>query len=260
MKYRNAVLKYGFLNQAGDDGDSGGVPANATGTSEEEVQRRIDEAVAGLKNKNHELLGKLKEQGEVLKRFDGIDPDTVRAMLKQFDDDEEAKLIADGKINDVLDKRTERMNAAHKKELQAIQNELAKAQALAAKFKDGHLSSAVQKIATEAGVHKTALDDALLRARTVFEVNDDGEVVAREGEFGQDGKPLTLKEWFDGMRETAPHWFPAPQGGGVGGNHHTPSAVNPWAKATFNLTKQSQLLKENPALAARMMAQAGVKV
>ncbi len=35
--------------------------------------------------------------------------------------------------------------------------------------------------------------------------------------------------------------------------------VNPWKKETFNLTMQAKILKENPALAKKLMAEAGVK-
>lgn len=45
-----------------------------------------------------------------------------------------------------------------------------------------------------------------------------------------------------------------PQGGGSGG------AVNPFAKETFNMTKQGELLKNNPEQARAMAAAAGVKI
>jgi hypothetical protein len=38
--------------------------------------------------------------------------------------------------------------------------------------------------------------------------------------------------------------------GGAGGE------VNPWKRETFNLTKQAQILRDNPALAQRLMAEA----
>lgn len=44
------------------------------------------------------------------------------------------------------------------------------------------------------------------------------------------------------------------KGGGGGG-----AEVNPWKSETLNLTKQGQILKENPELAKSMMAAAGIK-
>ena len=78
--------------------------------------------------------------------------------------------------------------------------------------------------ATKAGIHQHAIDDALLRARSMFRLNDDGQAVQFDQDgnvvIGKDGKtPFTPNEWLDGMKETAPHWFPAGNsGGGVGGN------------------------------------------
>ena len=45
-----------------------------------------------------------------------------------------------------------------------------------------------------------------------------------------------------------------PKNGGAGGN------VNPFAKETFNLTKQGELLKSNPEQARAMAAEAGVTI
>ncbi|MDM3628264.1 hypothetical protein O9403_18930, partial [Proteus mirabilis] len=96
-----------------------------------EIQAIIDQQVSGLKAKNSELLGKLKEQGDNLKRFEGIDPDTVKGMLKRFENDEEAKLIADGKIDEVLNKRTERLRGDFDKKLKEASSKAEKAEAFA---------------------------------------------------------------------------------------------------------------------------------
>jgi ElaB/YqjD/DUF883 family membrane-anchored ribosome-binding protein len=52
-------------------------------------------------------------------------------------------------------------------------------------------------------------------------------------------------------------------GGGTpphaGGGNVTP-AKNPWAQASFNLTEQAKVLNTNPAEAARLAAEAGVKI
>jgi hypothetical protein len=48
----------------------------------------------------------------------------------------------------------------------------------------------------------------------------------------------------------------------IGGGTNPPTTsgmVNPWKQETLNLTMQAKILKENPALAQRLMAEAGVK-
>ena len=86
---------------------------------ETQIDAAVNAAVAGLKAKNTELLGTLKERQEALKRFDGIDPDAVRNIISKFANDEEAALIAKGEIDKVLNNRTERMKAGFERETQA---------------------------------------------------------------------------------------------------------------------------------------------
>jgi len=49
----------------------------------------------------------------------------------------------------------------------------------------------------------------------------------------------------------------------VGSGTNPPGAgnpeVNPWKPETFNLTQQGKILKEDPAKATRMKAEAGIK-
>ncbi|WII92459.1 hypothetical protein QEO94_07345 [Kingella negevensis] len=218
MKYRNQFLKYGFHQQAGADGGDGGSggqgQAEPKTFTQAEVDKLLAKQVAGLKNKNSELIGSLKDVKTQLAQFDGINPDSVRQILKQFADDEEAKLIASGKIDEVLNKRTERMKADHDKTTAKLQGDLDAALARSAKFAKRALSGAVREVGAALNVHATAFEDALLRAKSQFEIDDEGNAIAKDGVYGKDGKPLTLQEWFESMKETAPHWFPVASGGG----------------------------------------------
>ncbi|MEX9757258.1 hypothetical protein AB7W88_21050, partial [Providencia vermicola] len=83
MLFMNIERKYYSQADDGSQGGGGGTPEITP-----EIQAIIDKQVSGLKAKNSELLGKLKEQGDNLKRFDGIDPDAVRGILKRFENDE----------------------------------------------------------------------------------------------------------------------------------------------------------------------------
>lgn len=214
-------LKQFFMQQeAGEGGEGGQGPAITP-----EVQALIDAQVSGLKAKNAELLGKLKDSGDNLKRYEGIDPDAVRSILQRFSDDEEAKLIASGKIDEVLTKRTERMKTSYEQETAKERQAREAAEQRAEKFTRRVLENSIRAEATAAGIHQHAVDDALLRAQGVFQLDDEGNPVAAEGVFGKDGKPLTLKEWLAEMKDKAPHWFLQPKGSGApgsGGNHTAP--------------------------------------
>ena len=77
-----------------------------------------------------------------------------------------------------------------------------------------------------------------------------------------DGEQLLgLDDQLKAIKESDPYLFGEP--GKVGGGTNPPGAgnseVNPWKPETFNLTLQGQILKEDPAKATRMKAEAGVK-
>lgn len=203
----------------GDDGKGGGGGNDDQAAA---IQKAVDAAVSGLKTKNAELLGSLKEAKDTLKRFDGIDPEAVTSMIKRFADDEEAGLIKAGKVDEVLNKRTERMRAEHEKAIKAEAERAGKAEGKAAKLAERTLSATLKDAAVKAGVHPTALDDIALRGRGLWNLNDDGEAVALNGSdvvLGKDGKtPLTPAEWVDSLREAAPHLWPKAQGSDAPGS------------------------------------------
>lgn len=216
---KHLIRFYSSPEDGGEGGSGGGGGSSIT----PEVQALIDSAVSGLKAKNGELLGKLKESSEQLKRFDGIDPDAVSAMLKRFADDEEAGLIKAGKFDDVLNKRTERLRGDFEKKLGAEADRAKKAEAKAAKLADRTLAGTLRDAAIKTGALPEAMEDIVLRARGIWALNDEGEAVALDGDgeviLGKDGKtPLTPAEWAESLRESAPHLWPRAQGGGAQGS------------------------------------------
>lgn len=209
--------------------DKGGEGGSGGGEMAPEVKALIDKAVSdavtGLKAKNGELLGKLKEREERLKSFDGIEPDAVRNILKKFADDEEAALIAKGEIDQVLSKRTDRMKADYDKKLQAEAEAKARAESKAAKLAERTLAGALRDAAIKSGALPEALEDIVLRASMIWRLDDDGEPVARNGDeviLGKDGKtPLSPKEWAESLREAAPHLWPRATGTNAPGSNGT---------------------------------------
>lgn len=215
-------LKQLFMQEegGGEGGEGVGGSQGAAFTPEQQAlfDSKLAEVTNGLKSKNSELLGKVKEYGEKLKSFDGIDPEAVRGILSKFANDEEAQLIAKGDIDTVLAKRADRMKAGFEKDLKAAQDAATSASSRTEKYASRVLKGEVIGAASEAGVHKYAMEDAMLAASRDFELDDDGNPVAREGKYGKDGKPLTLKEWFAEMKDSRPHWFPATANGGGAGH------------------------------------------
>lgn len=235
------------------DDNTGG---NAVDLNAPEVKAAIDAAVAaqvtGLKNKNGELIATnktLKTELETFKtQFDGLDLDAVKGLLTKAQTDEETRLLAAGKIDEVLNKRTEAMRAQHGKELGKLKDSQAALEARLSKRDAAAMAGQVQVLAAKAGILPEAIDDAILVARTKFTLNDDGEVVAREGEFGDDGEPVTPAKWLESLREAKPHWWPRATGTGAGGSGSGGGGggtAKSWKDAKTPAEKAAFLAKKN---------------
>lgn len=213
-----------YYSQSGEGGEGGGSGGSViTPEVQALIDKAVGEQVAGLKAKNVELLGKVKEQSDNLKRFDGIDPDKTKAMIERFENDEEAKLITDGKIEEVIQKRTERLRADYDAKLTAEKERADRAENYANKFRQSVVKGQIVQAAVESGVLKEATADIAFLAQSQFSLDDNGNAVALDesGEviIGKDGKtPLTPKEWVEGIRESKPYFWPVAQGSGAQGS------------------------------------------
>ena len=206
-----------YMEQA-NDGTSGSAGGGGAPDVQAQIAAAVEAATAGLKAKNTELLGSLREAKDSLKRFEGIDPDAVRNIISKFASDEEATLIAAGKVDEVLNKRTERMKADFDKKLVEAQAKADAAVKRAETFQGRVLDEAIRAAASKAGLHQHAIDDALFRGRAMFTLNEDGTAISLgdDGQpvLGKDGKtPFTPGEWLETMKDKAPHWYPATAAG-----------------------------------------------
>lgn len=191
------------------------------------------EDVTGLKNTTAALRREIAEAKaaheralrEELKKYEGIDPEETRKLLSQFASEEEKRLIQMGHIDQVIAKRMEKQREELERQTSDATKERDGALEVATTFMERVLDNHVREACAKAGVHTGAVEDALLRARGIFSLNDDGEAVQFEedGEtvvLAKDGKtPYSPAEWIEEMREKAPHWFPADgTGGGATGS------------------------------------------
>lgn len=198
------------------EGEGEVTPPAGTGAPAKTVAEQIAEAVAaevkGLKAKNDELLGKNKEMHTKLGAFNGLDPDKAKALIEQMDHDEDLQLFAQGKKNVVIEKYTDRMRTSHTAELEAANGRTAAEAERANTYKSAVLDNQIRSVTS--GLHKGAVDDALLYARTIFTLDAKGNAVKLDAngnpELGKDGKtPYSPAEWMEQQRELKPHWFPA---------------------------------------------------
>lgn len=193
------------------------------------LQKERDAAKANAK-----ALKDLQDQ------FKDIDPVKVREMMGKLDQDGEAALIAAGKIDEVVGKRSEKLRVELQKQVDLAHAEAKAAGERANKFSQRVLDNHIRQAAGKAGLHTHAVEDALFRARNMFSLNEDGDAVqlAADGSpvLGKDGKTaFTPLEWLESMKETAPHWFPAgSSGGGAEGSKGGAGGAKTMTRSAFN--------------------------
>ncbi len=183
-------------------------------------------------------------------RVEGLDLDSVQEIPSRIDNDAEDTLIKDGKIDEVVAKRVERAIAEARKDGEAIQKKLDEAlEGSTAKDTKIHklvVESELRRVAATVGIADTAVDDFVARGRATFsafehEGNDIAVQLDSEGSpvRGKDGKtPLMPAEWAEGLRENAPHLWPASSGGGSQGGGQGPKSADDKTKLDDMTPKQ----------------------
>lgn len=188
-----------------------------------------DPRVGEFRSENVKLRKEKERLSEMLERFDGVDPEKYRKALEAFEKvqgDEERKLIEDGKIDEVVERRIGAMRSEYEKQVKALTAARDEASKDRDTFKgrlgevliDTHLAKAVNSVGK---VREGALEDVIARGRRTFSIDDKGQMVPSvNGEmiYGKKGDALTPEEWAGSLLESAPHLFEGGSGsGGSGG-------------------------------------------
>lgn len=163
-----------------------------------------------FRTNNIDLLKKLDQ-------FKDVDPEKLKEMVETQRKLDEKKLIDAGDIEGLVAKRV----TALKQEYDAANSELTSKLDLSMRQLETLLiDNKVRDHASAVGVAPSAIQDVLLRAKSVFKV-EDGQPVAIDHEgnkiYSKDGvSPVSVKEWVTDLKTTAPHLFMQSQGSGSG--------------------------------------------
>ena len=204
-----------------------------------------------------------KQLDELAARYEGIDPDAVKTLLADKARLEDEKLIKDGEVEKLVEKRTKAVLGEMEKRLQGAEQQ---ASALSGQLLEKEIERNVVEAATKLGLRASAIPDIKARARSVFKISG-GAVAAVEADgatplYGKDGAtPLTFDEWVARQVVDAPHLFESSAGGGAVGNGSggvgNRSGKNPFRRGPdWNLTEQMRLQKTDPKVAERLRASA----
>lgn len=194
------------------------------------IESAVNEAKTGLVANNTALLAEKKEiaskMADLEKKWSGFDSAQVSNLMDKINNDEETKLIAEGKIDEVIENRVQALKGDYEGQLKALGDKNSELE-LGINGKDTKIKALivnglVQQAASSLNVLPTAVEDVIYRAKQRFTLDDNDRPIAQDTDgntlFGKSGKdPLTIEEWLTSMKETAPHWYPGSQGAGASG-------------------------------------------
>jgi len=185
----------------------------------------LDEAVSGLKSKNAELLDEKKKIERKLREFESFDFDKANEALEFLENNKDAQLIKDGKVDELIEKRTSQLVSDHEAAINEIKGQLKEEMERAGLYENLYktkmVEDALRDVAIKAKVRPEAITDVLLHGKNVFSLADDGSIEARD-ENGklrktEDDKVLTPANWIEGLKKVSPHYWPESRGAGAFG-------------------------------------------
>lgn len=168
----------------------------------------------------------MKELEGVKSKLNGIDIDAFNDFMKKQQDTHEQQLIKNGKIDELVALRSEAMKTKYEHELQVV-NE--KFNGVRSKLSNTLIDGELAKVAASSGIKPTAIDDVLLRGKSLFSLTEDGTVVARQGDqvrYNADNKPYGFKDFVTELQQSAPHLFQESSGGGTENNKNLKGVTN----------------------------------
>lgn len=234
-----------------------------TGVEGFKTQADIDRVQSGLVKERNEH----KETKTRLSAWGDRKPDEVIAILDRVPELEAAAAgkIDENKINTMVETRISGKLAPVQRQVQTLTTQLGERDAIIVGFQQKERTRAIHDdvrgaISKTQGFQGSAAEDALMLAERVFEVNEEGKVVTKDGVGVTPGIDATV--WLTEMQQKRPHWWGPTQGGGAGGSGGRPNGggKNPWSHDGWNMTEQAKVYRENPQRAEQMATSAGTKL
>ena len=232
----------------------------------EQITARFNAQLKGLKSNRERVFEQNKKLRERLQPFEDVSPEEL-GELREFRDRAEAERQKAEQAK--LDANQE-LKAAHEKWTRETQAQVEKVQSEA--------NSQLEQLRKEnEKLRSNLVDDQLRVALTSVGVQKDSllkgayRILRDQIAFGEEGQPVYQVDEFttiplkDGVlkwsqSDEAKDYITAPVSSGGGASTSGPrrnGVTNPWAKDSWNLTQQGQLLRQNPEMAKSLAAAAG---
>lgn len=222
------------------------------GLRDENAKRRISEKAATTNLSTYTTAFGTRKPDEILAILDRV-PELEAAAAGKIDE---------VKINGMVETRVGAKLAPVQRQLQTVTTQLAERDAIIEGYQSKERTRAVHDAVREAiskskGFQPSAGEDALILAERMFEVNEEGKVVTKDGVGVTPGVDATV--WLTDLQTKRAHWWGPTEGGGAGGSGggNRGGGENPWRADSWNMTKQAEAYKANPTRAAQLAAAAG---
>lgn len=192
----------------------------------------------------------------------------VQLMLDRYPELEAAAegKLDDKKIDGIVETRIKAKLAPVERENGTLKQQIAERDGIIQGYKTKETIRTVHDSVREAigkqqGFQQTAIEDALMHAERMFEVNEDGKVVTRDEVGVTPGIDAVV--WLTEMQVKRPHWWGTTTGGGSRGNNGSQGSTsgnNPFTREHWNMTEQGKLIRTNRARAEQLAKSAGTTV
>ncbi len=191
------------------------------------AKTQIEEAVTGLKSKNAEILNEKKILQDSLKKFDGLEPKIAKTAVEFYEKNKDAEFLKDGTVNELIDKKVSQLTSDFEIQINELTTNLENAKkhgdSYQKLFEAKVIDDGIRDEAIKAGMLPTAIEDAVLRGRSIFSLDENKQIEARDADGklavigDKNKKVLTTKNWIEGLKETSPHYWPSSEGAGAFG-------------------------------------------
>ncbi len=222
-----------------------------------------------FRNSNIELKKSLEGVTQKLDSFNGIDPSSAKDALEKMKAVENQELMEKGKFDELLAKKESEYGG----KIDALSKRSNEQEELANRYKGElesyRITSAIQSAVNKNGTpQSSAVADILARAKTSWEIDEKGNLFCvdqdRKARYSENGSTyMTPDEWSKELIANAPHLFVPSNGSGANGSGELggkSNSENPWLSGSYNLTRQGEILTDNPTHAEQLAREAGVEL
>lgn len=204
------------------------------------AKERLDE----FRNKNIELSKKL----EIFKDVDAAEYPKLKTKVTELEAQlaKKGDALSEEDIKKLLTDRTTSMRNDYETKLKESGEMIV---GLNGKLESLVVDGAIRAAAMASDIAKTAVEDVVMRAKSVFKLKD-GQALPFDSKgaviYGKNGAdPMTPSEWLKGLKSEAPHLFAQPKGGGAsggggaGGKGGDRGTMTPLQKVAAGLTERA---------------------